>query len=103
MQIKTYIVDAFTNEPFKGNPAGVCLSEQPLESALMQSIAAEINASETAFLVKDSEKDNTYHIRYFSPTVEIPFCGHASFASAKVLLQLYQTPSVNFITGKGLE
>jgi predicted PhzF superfamily epimerase YddE/YHI9 len=103
MQIKTYIIDSFTNEPFKGNPAGVCLPDEPLHADLMQSIATEINASETAFLVKDISLENTYHIRYFSPTVEIPFCGHASFASAKLLLELNKVDTVNFITGKGLE
>jgi predicted PhzF superfamily epimerase YddE/YHI9 len=103
MKIKTYIVDSFTDEPFKGNPAGVCLLDDPLPDNLMQAIAMEINAAETAFLVKHAKKENTYHIRYFSPAVEVPFCGHASFASAKILLQLNNSKVVNFITGRGLE
>jgi PhzF family phenazine biosynthesis protein len=103
MKIKTYIIDSFTNEPFKGNPAGVCLLDESLSNNLMQSVAAEINAPETAFLVKHTEKENTYNIRYFSPTVEVPFCGHASFASAKLLLTQKKFDAVHFITGRGIE
>ncbi|AZQ45147.1 PhzF family phenazine biosynthesis protein [Nonlabens ponticola] len=78
------MVDSFTNEPFKGNPAGVCLLEEPLDDALMQSIASEINLSETAFVLRS---DDHFSIRYFSPMMEIPLCGHATLASAKVLFE----------------
>jgi PhzF family phenazine biosynthesis protein len=83
VKIKTYIVDAFTNQPFKGNQAGVCLIENTLEDNLMLSIAKELGFSETAFVRKLDNKN--YSIRYFSPKMEIPLCGHATMASSKVL------------------
>ena len=95
------MVDSFTSEPFKGNPAGVCLLEQPLSEKLMQSIAIEVNLSETAF-VKD--QGDHFAIRYFSPIMEIRLCGHATLASAKILFD--KNPSINeikFKTASGLE
>lgn len=92
--MKTYIVDAFTDEPFKGNPAGVCILEQPISERLMQSVAAELNLSETAFLQK--VKENNYAIRYFSPKSEIPFCGHATLASSKVLFERHGLKQVQY-------
>jgi PhzF family phenazine biosynthesis protein len=83
MNIKTFIVDAFTSEKFKGNPAGVCLLENTIDENLMLSIAKELGLSETAFVVKN--KKNHFSIRYFSPKMEIPLCGHATLASSKVL------------------
>lgn len=82
----TYIVDSFTDESFKGNPAGVCIIQNTLEIHQMFSIAKELGLSETAF-VKKTTTDHTYTIRYFSPKVEIPLCGHATLASAKVLFE----------------
>ena len=79
-----YQVDAFTDAIFKGNPAGVCPLNEWLSEEVMQKIAAENNLSETAFYVK---KNGTYHIRWFTPTVEIPLCGHATLASAFVEFQ----------------
>ena len=73
-----HIVDAFTSEPFAGNPAAVCLSERPIESARCQQIAAEMNLSETAFL---SPREDGYALRWFTPTVEVPICGHATLAA----------------------
>jgi PhzF family phenazine biosynthesis protein len=102
MQIKTFIIDAFTNEPFKGNPAGVCLSEQEIEADLMQSIAAELNLSETAFLQQDKADKNKFSIRYFTPTVEIPFCGHATLASSKLVLHRLGLEEAEFNTYFGL-
>jgi predicted PhzF superfamily epimerase YddE/YHI9 len=75
-------VDAFTAEPFRGNPAGVCVLEGKAPEAWMQSVAAEMNLSETAFLV---QQEDGFGIRYFTPTVEVPLCGHATLASAHVL------------------
>lgn len=98
MKIKTFVIDAFTDKPFKGNPAGVCLLETSLEPALMQSIAAEINLAETAFLLPDAQNATQYTIRYFTPTVEIAFCGHATLASAQLLLEKFQLNQVNFTT-----
>ena len=81
--MKYYVVDAFTDTVFKGNPAGVCLAENELNSAVMQSIAAENNLSETAFLVK---KDGYYDLRWFTPKTEIDLCGHATLGSAFLLM-----------------
>jgi PhzF family phenazine biosynthesis protein len=81
-KIKIFQVDAFTSELFKGNPAAVCLLDHWLDDTLMQSIAAENNLSETAFVVQNGEK---YGIRWFTPTVEVDLCGHATLASAFVI------------------
>ncbi|MHB0805421.1 PhzF family phenazine biosynthesis protein [Stutzerimonas nitrititolerans] len=78
-------IDAFTTEPFKGNPAAVVPLERWLEDVRMQAIAAENNLSETAFFVR--EPDGAFHIRWFSPLTEIDFCGHATLASAFVILE----------------
>ncbi len=87
MKIKTFIVDAFTNQAFKGNPAGVCMLETDLEDSKMLSIAQELGLSETAFIKKNGI-ENKYSIRYFSPKMEIPLCGHATMASSKVLFSI---------------
>lgn len=83
MQLKMSIVDAFTSTVFKGNSAAVLILHAWLNDELMQAIAIENNLSETAFLVKSSE--GIYDIRWFSPIMEIGFCGHATLASAAVL------------------
>ncbi len=75
-------VDAFTDAMFAGNPAGVCLLDTPATGAWMQRVAAEMNLSETAFLHRDGVG---WDIRWFSPEVEVPLCGHATLASAHVL------------------
>lgn len=84
--IKTYIVDSFTDKPFKGNPAGVCLLKEDLTDSQMLDIAKELGLSETAF-VKQTRSDNEFSIRYFSPKMEIPLCGHATLAASKVVFQ----------------
>lgn len=88
MKHTMYIVDAFTDTLFKGNPAAVIVLEEWLSDELMQAIAQENNLSETAYLVADEQ--GRYHIRWFSPISEIDFCGHASLASAYVLLNKYK-------------
>jgi len=75
-------VDAFTDRPFAGNPAAVCLLEQPRDESWMQAVAREMNLSETAFLVR---KDGGFDLRWFTPTVEVALCGHATLASAHIL------------------
>jgi PhzF family phenazine biosynthesis protein len=100
--MKTYFVDAFTNAPFKGNPAGVCIHEQDLEEKVMLKIAKEFGFSETAFIQK-TNGHSTYTIRYFSPKKEIPLCGHATLASAKVLFKETEVNEVHFITTENLE
>jgi len=87
-RIETYIVDSFTDKPFKGNPAGVCILNEKLSNVQMQSIANELGLSETAFIFHLDEQ-NKYSIRYFSPKMEIPLCGHATLASSKVLFEKY--------------
>lgn len=81
-----YQVDAFTDRPFHGNPAGVCLVAGEPSVAWMQALAAEMNCSETAFLWPlADEGETTYRVRYFTPTVEVPLCGHATLSSSHVL------------------
>ncbi|MEM9808687.1 MAG: PhzF family phenazine biosynthesis protein [Cyanobacteria bacterium P01_D01_bin.56] len=77
-------VDAFTDKPFAGNPAAVCVSATPLDDVLMQQIATEMNLSETAFLYP-LEGAGNYSLRWFTPTAEVDLCGHATLASAHVL------------------
>jgi len=100
--MKTYIVDSFTNEYFKGNPAGVCFPEHEISEDNMQLIAKELGLSETAFL-KQVGKTASYKIRYFSPKMEIPLCGHATLASAKVLFKDTGADKIHFITIENLE
>ncbi len=77
-------VDAFTDTPFRGNPAAVCLLAAPASEEWMQAVAREMNLSETAFL---HPVDDGYRLRWFTPTVEVDLCGHATLASAHVLWQ----------------
>lgn len=84
MMIPFYQVDAFTDRLFGGNPAGVCPLEQWLSDDIMQKIAMENNVSETAFFVT---KDDGFHIRWFTPKVEVNLCGHATLASAHIIFQ----------------
>jgi PhzF family phenazine biosynthesis protein len=86
MELKQYVVDAFTQQLFAGNPAAVVVLDAFLDADLMQKIAAENNLSETAFVVL---QNGVYQIRWFSPLTEIDFCGHASLASAYVLQRFY--------------
>lgn len=83
--MKTYIVDSFTDAPFKGNPAGVCLTETQIESDTMLLIAKELGLSETAFITEN--EPNSFDIRFFSPVMEIPLCGHATLAASKVVFE----------------
>ena len=90
MQLPYWIVDAFTDRVFAGNPAAVLLPQTALPDALMQSIAAENNLSETAFAVAE---DGGFHLRWFTPTVEVDLCGHATLATSFVLgLQGHAAP-----------
>ena len=82
MKLKIYQVDAFTDEVFKGNPAAVCPLEKWLDDAILLKIAAENNLSETAFYVP---KGDGFEIRWFTPTVEVDLCGHATLATSFVL------------------
>ncbi|MGH7657769.1 MAG: PhzF family phenazine biosynthesis protein [Gemmatimonadales bacterium] len=77
-------VDAFTDQPFRGNPAGVCLLPGPADRDWMQAVAREMNLSETAFLY---DVGDCYHLQWFTPVTEVELCGHATLASAHVLWQ----------------
>lgn len=100
--MKTYIIDSFTQDPFKGNPAGVCFPAQELTDALMLQIAAELGLSETAFVQQAAGKAGVYSIRYFSPKKEIPLCGHATLAAAKILFSIHAAQEIYFVTASGL-
>jgi PhzF family phenazine biosynthesis protein len=103
MAFDIYQVDSFTNERFKGNPAGVCLLDQPADDAWMQHVAAEMNLSETAFVRKRSDGD--YDLRWFTPAVEVELCGHATLATAHILWEtgiLSPDAGIRFHTASGL-
>ena len=78
-----FCVDAFSDRPFAGNPAAVCLLDKEADPAWMQQVAAEMNLAETAFLQKRA--DNDWDLRWFTPLVEVDLCGHATLASAHAL------------------
>ena len=102
MAVPIFWVDAFTNVPFAGNPAAVCLLEQRREAAWMQAVAVEMNLSETAFVVSDGD---VYGLRWFAPQAEVPLCGHATLASAHVLWEtgaLSAGQAARFQTKSGL-
>jgi predicted PhzF superfamily epimerase YddE/YHI9 len=83
-------VDAFTDRPFAGNPAAVCLLPSPRDSAWMQQVAQEMNLAETAFLVR---RPDGFDLRWFTPSLEVDLCGHATLASAHVLWDEGQLPA----------
>lgn len=102
MKIPIYQVDAFSSEVFSGNPAAVCLLDEWLDDRWLQSIAAENNLSETAFLVQTG---NGFDLRWFTPVTEVALCGHATLASAFVLFSGQKQPAdiVRFRTRKSGE
>ena len=85
MELPIYQVDAFTTRLFAGNPAAVVPLDEWIDESLMQKIAAENNLAETAFIVPVNDADDHWHIRWFTPAVEVPLCGHATLASAAVI------------------
>jgi PhzF family phenazine biosynthesis protein len=93
VELPVYQIDAFTNRPFAGNPAAVVPLTTWLPEAKMQVVAAEMNLAETAFFAPEGDH---YRIRWFSPTVEIPLCGHATLASGQVLME-YLRPELDRI------
>jgi PhzF family phenazine biosynthesis protein len=100
MKLEIYQVDAFTDKLFGGNPAAVIPLSQWLDDVLMQNIAAENNLAETVFFVP---KDDGFHIRWFTPELEIDLCGHATLASAFILYQYlgYSKPKLVFYSKSG--
>lgn len=82
MSLRIVQVDAFTDRPFQGNPAAVCLLPEPREDTWLQAVAREMNLSETAFLLREGDG---FRLRWFTPAVEVDLCGHATLASAHAL------------------
>lgn len=101
MELTIYQVDAFTNQLFGGNPAAVCPLSEWLPTAIMQQIALENNLSETAFIIPEG---NGYHIRWFTPAIEVDLCGHATLATAHALYAEmgYEGEQVVFNSKSGL-
>ena len=96
-------VDAFTDRPFLGNPAAVCLVAEPRDHVWMQQVALEMNQSETAFVTARSDGD--FDLRWFTPTTEVDLCGHATLASAHVMWEehvLSRTSAIRFHTRSGV-
>ncbi|KAF7212611.1 phenazine biosynthesis-like protein domain containing [Nothobranchius furzeri] len=108
MEIQVFTMDSFTNLPFKGNPAAVCPLAHELNDDLYQKIAAEMNLSETAFVTPINPSDtftsgSRFLLRWFTPTVEVNLCGHATLATAAVLFQYKKNinPTLVFETRSG--
>jgi len=102
VSLPLFIVDAFTREPYTGNPAAVCLLEKAADDSWMQSLAAEMNLSETAFVTRRQEG---FGLRWFTPLTEVDLCGHATLASAHVLWRegwLGQDEEARFHTRSGV-
>lgn len=99
---KIWTVDSFTNQPYKGNPAGVMVVKDFPENSICHAIAAEMNLSETAFIKPLQE--NCFHLRWFTPTTEVKLCGHATLAAAHILFEqkLVNTQTIEFdsLSGK---
>lgn len=100
MDLSIFQIDAFTNRIFGGNPAAIVPLEEWIPDALMQSIAAENNLAETAFFVRGTEG---YELRWFTPTVEVDLCGHATLATAHLIFSRYEPTSdrVRFLSKSG--
>jgi len=92
--MRYYVVDAFTDELFRGNPAGVCVLETFPPDDVMQSIASENNLSETAFVVPNGDE---YNLRWFTPALEIDLCGHATLATAFILYRFDRPDAASLV------
>src|ERR1041384_5671936 len=100
--MKLLQIDAFTDRPFRGNPAAVCLLDRERDDDWMQHVAAEMNLAETAFLLP---RDDGFALRWFTPVVEVALCGHATLASAHILWQIglvERQGTIQFWTQSGL-
>jgi PhzF family phenazine biosynthesis protein len=102
MGLPIFHVDAFADRPFRGNPAAVCILAEPREDPWLQDLAAEMNLSETAFLLKEGEG---FRLRWFTPVMEVDLCGHATLASGHVLWEggyLKPSQKAHFFSRSGL-
>jgi PhzF family phenazine biosynthesis protein len=100
--MKTFIIDSFTDIPFRGNPAGVCIVKSQLSDDAMLRIAQELNLSETAFICA-LDDSGRFSIRYFSPKMEIPLCGHATLASGRAVFATYGFGEAHFVNIQNLD
>ncbi|SDQ92983.1 PhzF family phenazine biosynthesis protein [Thermostaphylospora chromogena] len=98
--MRVFTVDSFTDRPFRGNPAGVCLLDAPADEEWMLAVAAEMRHSETAFVHGDG--DGPRSLRWFTPAVEVALCGHATLATAHVLYSLGASGRLEFATKSGI-
>ncbi len=98
MGLVLHQVDAFATEPFSGNPAAVCVLDAPRDEVWMQAVAAEMNLSETAYLLPEGD---AWRLRWFTPRVEVDLCGHATLASAHVLFEQGHAAPLRFLTKSG--
>ena len=104
MDLRVYQIDAFTTTRYQGNPAGVVANADGLSEAQMQEIARELNHSETAFVLKPARDDHDLHVRFFTPTNEVPVCGHATIALHYVMALEGRPPgSYRQLTGAGIQ
>lgn len=102
--LRVYQIDAFTTQRYQGNPAGVVVNAEGLDEAQMQLIARELNNSETAFILPPRDDGHDVHVRFFTPTVEVPVCGHATIAAHYVLaLEGGTTGWRRQLTGAGVQ
>ena len=112
MELETFVVDSFSAKPFAGNPAAVCLIRRDLaervDDVIMTKIAAEMNLSETAFVVEDAQSSfdsgSEFGLRWFTPTVEVNLCGHATLATSAILFHRLGNPNseLRFRTKSGM-
>ncbi|KAM4126076.1 hypothetical protein ACB094_01G361100 [Castanea mollissima] len=110
LPVKYYVVDAFTNTAFKGNPAAVCLLEEERDEKWLQAVAAEFNFSETCYLTRLSGSDSLdssnprFRLRWFTPVAEVELCGHATLAAAHALFSsgLVNSNIIEFVTLSGI-
>ncbi|KAF5731520.1 Phenazine biosynthesis PhzC/PhzF protein isoform 2 [Tripterygium wilfordii] len=107
--VKYFVVDAFTDSPFKGNPAAVCLLEDKRDDKWLQAVATEFNFSETCYLTRIAESDDTtsspkFSLRWFTPATEVNLCGHATLAAAHTLFTsgLVNSSIIEFETLSGI-
>src|SRR3954468_15026149 len=103
--MRIHVVDAFTDRPFAGNPAAVCLLDGPADPRWMQRLAMEMNLSETAFPRPVAETDADFELRWFTPKTEVALCGHATLATAHVLYTTGAVPQdrpIRFRTRSGV-
>lgn len=99
-KIRFHQINAFTDTPFTGNPAAICVLDSPISEAAMQIIAREMNLSETAFVLPP-DADGLRHLRWFTPTTEVPLCGHATLATGHVLREAGEDMPLRFRTLSG--